>query len=879
VYSACYCLTSGQPVTYTLSDPSVVINGWNVISITNDADVKDDWIAYNAQLVLAGDLAGSTIGGISFTSRYDQTTRRAIYQLPVGHSTAASTAPSTGPAQDAGRSSGVPLLVSIAGTGETKWDALYRYAEDVNSRGWIVLAPDLRSTGTGLAEGGRTASLAVQHDIIDAIDYMIADPAFDVDPNRIYMSGFSTGGGIAATVAAKYPHRFAAVVDWAGPTDLLEWSKERPDMEVLFPLITDIGCAPTGGSPCPEEWIRRSARGMSGNLKHVPLAVVHGRNDTKVPFAQSASFSDTMALSFNLEDNNKLFVWHDGGHVDALPDFSGLDFMAAFTLNANPSDIMIRAEENKDYYWVDLVQKDWHGNWAYGPSRFSDIVASYDRASRVISATISDGRYYSNGFLPVDVAFNLPKMGFDPSAQYTIEDFNTATGDFELRTAMPVDGKLWVSLPRDRLGKVSHQYVIYPFAAPTLNTVFFQQGVSPAPGYAGAKDTYLYQYQPTTNYASDPQLQINNGGSLATLLKFDIGAIPSAAVIKGAQVTLYLTNVPSDTLEVSICALKPHWVDTEANWNQAAQGVPWAVAGVNSAGVDYYPTPIGTLNVQASGAYVFSVKSILQQWLTGQVPNEGILAVGPRLGGGSGADHYRFASSEASDASSRPKLVIAYMLPTPTSTPTATPTATGTNTPTPTSTSTATATPVQTSSPTPTYTATSIVPPKATPTASATPQTCSLQGSVTLQRPGRPAPDSSWSVGLTVTIGEQQYATTTDASGSFTLEGLTPGTYDIRLKNLHTLANRRSLTLSPGANVVSFGTLKEGDANDDNCVTFTDFEILAGAFWPGYDPRADFNQDGVVNILDFSMLRENFAVCGDIVPAQNAGWSTEVTGS
>jgi hypothetical protein len=122
-------------------------------------------------------------------------------------------------------------------------------------------------------------------------------------------------------------------------------------------------------------------------------------------------------------------------------------------------------------------------------------------------------------------------------------------------------------------------------------------------------------------------------------------------------------------------------------------------------------------------------------------------------------------------------------------------------------------------------------------------------------------------VGLTVTIGEQQYATTTDASGSFTLEGLMPGTYDIRVKNSHTLANRQSVNLAPGANVMPFGTLREGDANDDNCVTIADFDILASAFFPGYDPRADFNQDGYVNILDFAMLRENLAACGDPVVA------------
>jgi hypothetical protein len=513
------------------------------------------------------------------------------------------------------------------------------------------------------------------------------------------------------------------------------------------------------------------------------------------------------------------------------------------------------------------VQKDWNGNWADG---FSSVEASYDWGSRVISATIGDGRPFRNGNLPIDVAFDLRAIGFDPSALYSIEDYDISTGDFELRTAVaPVDGHIWVSLPRDRLGKVAHQYLIYSSAAPTLYTLTFQQGVSPTSTYAGATDTYIYRYEPTINRASDVQLIVNNGGSLASLLKFDISAVPSDAVIKEAQLTMYLTNQPSEALDVSLYALKPHWVDTEVNWEQAAQGAPWAVPGAGSAGVDYDPTPIGTLNVEAAGPYAFNVKFLVQQWLAQGVPNEGLLGVGQSAGGGSGSVWYRFASSEALDASRRPRLEITYMLPTPASTATATPTATPTRTlvptatPTPTLAPTATATPTGISSPTVAHTPTSIVPPKATSTATATPQPCSLQGSVTLQRPGRPAPDPSWSVVLTVTIGGQQYMATTDTSGNFTLVGLTPGIYDIRVKNSHTLANRRTASLVPGANAVSFGTLKEGDANNDNCISIRDFSILATAFFPAYDVRADFNQDGYVNVVDFSMLRENFAVCGD----------------
>lgn len=837
VFNTCICYSSGQTVTYPLSNPNVVLSGWNYISITNDADVTDGWLAHSARLVIEGNLAGTTIREFTFTSTYDGSTRRAVYQLPIVH--------------NPGRP--MPLLVSVGGIGEGKWGALYRYAERANAREWLLLAPDIRSAAA--SEGGRTASLQVQHDILDAIDHLLADPSLNIDRTRIYLSGFSVGGGIVATVAAKYPHRFAAVVDWAGPTDLKEWAQQRPSVEPS--LINDIGCPFSGPGMCPLEWTRRSARSMAQNLKHVAMAVVHGRNDTRVPFAQSWDFYQHMQSFFVPEDYHKLFIWHDGDHVDWLPEFDDLGFMANFTLNANPTDITIRADESKDYYWVRILQKDWNGNWADG---FSSIVASYDMATRVISATIMDGRAFREGNLPLDVSFDLRAIGFDPYASYTVEDSNVATGDFALRTVSPVNGYLTVSLPRDRLGKVHHQYLIYPSTAPELFSRTLQQGVA---GYSGAMDTYIDRYNPTTNHATSPELKVNNGGSLLSLLKFDLSSIPRDALIKQAFLTIYLGNTPSNALEVSLYSLLTHWVDREATWQQAAQGVPWTAQGQGADGSGYYsPTPIAVVtNVRESGVYTFNVKSALQNWLTGALPNEGFLISGPR-GGGSGAEHYRFASSEASDASRRPKLQVLYMLPTPTPTPTYTPTATPTPTNTPTPTPTNTSTPTPTSTPTVTPTLATTPTPTATPSASATPS-CTLRGTVTLQRPDKPAPDPSWVVQLTVTVGTSQYVTFTDERGNFTLSGLTPGVYNIRVKGSHTLSNFRSnVTLNTGWNEVDFGMLKEGDANNDNCVSIIDFSILANGFFPRFDPRADFNHDGVVNIIDFSLFRGNFGLCG-----------------
>ena len=154
------------------------------------------------------------------------------------------------------------------------------------------------------------------------------------------------------------------------------------------------------------------------------------------------------------------------------------------------------------------------------------------------------------------------------------------------------------------------------------------------------------------------------------------------------------------------------------------------------------------------------------------------------------------------------------------------------------------------------------------------------QGSVTLQ--GRPSrPDPRWITPLTVKLtlpGETtpiySFTPTTDNSGYFTLSEIAPGTYDVYVKNSHTLQNKKSVTFVPGANVVDFGTLKEGDANNNNSVTLVDFSILSTTYGkcngtPGYDDRADFNENGCVNINDFSLLSTNFGQAGPIIITSN----------
>jgi len=144
---------------------------------------------------------------------------------------------------------------------------------------------------------------------------------------------------------------------------------------------------------------------------------------------------------------------------------------------------------------------------------------------------------------------------------------------------------------------------------------------------------------------------------------------------------------------------------------------------------------------------------------------------------------------------------------------------------------------------------------------------------VTLQ--GRPpAPDPAWITDLDVSLaiaGETSprytFNPTTSDSGTFSLSDIEPNTYEIRVKNSHTLQNLRTVTLAGGPNSVDFGTLREGDANNDNWITLLDFSVLAAAFGKcdgdaGYDTSADFNADGCVTLIDYSLLAGNFGQSG-----------------
>ena len=150
-----------------------------------------------------------------------------------------------------------------------------------------------------------------------------------------------------------------------------------------------------------------------------------------------------------------------------------------------------------------------------------------------------------------------------------------------------------------------------------------------------------------------------------------------------------------------------------------------------------------------------------------------------------------------------------------------------------------------------------------------------LHGHVNLQ--GRPpAPDWRWVTILIVGIhnpppdcshARWDLPLITDRRGDFLLPNVPVGTFMISVKGFHTLRVCQTVTIVTGINKVDFGTLLEGDANNDNRIDNKDKAILLAAYGTHrgqrrYDPRADFNDDGKVDSADKDLLTANWNQVG-----------------
>jgi hypothetical protein len=142
-----------------------------------------------------------------------------------------------------------------------------------------------------------------------------------------------------------------------------------------------------------------------------------------------------------------------------------------------------------------------------------------------------------------------------------------------------------------------------------------------------------------------------------------------------------------------------------------------------------------------------------------------------------------------------------------------------------------------------------------------------LKCKVSLQ--GRPnPPDSRWVTELTISTGGKQDSVTTDDSGYCELPNsllpLPTGSNFICAKKPHALQNKVEANIPLADDeVIDFGTLIEGDTDDDNKLWLPDFDLIRQNInkcegEPDYNANADLDADGCVTEADARLFQANF---------------------
>ncbi len=201
-------------------------------------------------------------------------------------------------------------------------------------------------------------------------------------------------------------------------------------------------------------------------------------------------------------------------------------------------------------------------------------------------------------------------------------------------------------LPGEETGEVYEE---------VTGTTSFQNGVFPTSAYAGTTDATIKQSNPTTNFGNATTCEVDgddgSGVDKSCLLQWSISDIPAGSTVTSATITFQIVDGTSNTYD--IYEIRRAWSESSVTWNS-----PWATAGA-MASTDR-GSVVGTVT-GSKGARTAILNAagiaVVQAWVDG-TSNSGLIVAST-----TNANGLDFASSEASTASSRPRLTVTYTLP------------------------------------------------------------------------------------------------------------------------------------------------------------------------------------------------------------------------
>jgi len=309
------------------------------------------------------------------------------YQIPAGY--------------DA-ESPALPLVIAYHGYGNSAGSVATQSTidEECNARGWLYVAP------TGIDDKLFGAPVS-QANTAAAVQWMLDH--FHVDADRIYMVGFSLGGGISANFAAR--HRdpaglmIAALGIVSGSLDwTMSWELGLPPLKSWMENAYNFGASPqadpwayqrssalhvTSGSYPPLPGTLDAALSMAANLGATPAYVTWDLDDTLPEIVtQQPVLVDLLQSLGGAVESHPITGTPVAHSWDVLDEPALFDFFAQHVAQRTPAAFHALADGDVAVSWAGLVQAAPHafsrvdGNATASPATLS--VTTLDNVAQVV---------------------------------------------------------------------------------------------------------------------------------------------------------------------------------------------------------------------------------------------------------------------------------------------------------------------------------------------------------------------------------------------------------------------------------------------------------------------------------------------------------------
>lgn len=197
---------------------------------------------------------------------------------------------------DSGSREPRPLLVALH-----SWTADYRkpfsipYGAWAAKNDWVMIHPNY---GGYFNDPHATLSEGAVEDILDALAWARQHAA--VDPERIYVTGFSGGAMAALVMVGRHPDLWTAAAAWVPVYDLVDWYEtisRHPDLHYASDIVASCGGNPLEVTDAARECRRRSPSSYLSNARghDVEVLVTTGIEDWFVPPRHALDAFDALA--------------------------------------------------------------------------------------------------------------------------------------------------------------------------------------------------------------------------------------------------------------------------------------------------------------------------------------------------------------------------------------------------------------------------------------------------------------------------------------------------------------------------------------------------------------------------------------------------------